>query len=49
MKRIFQLTALAAIALSLNSCGLPAALGRTAGNLVQGVGNVANSAMTTGL
>jgi hypothetical protein len=49
MKRIIQLAALAAIALSLNSCGLPGALGRTAGNLVQGVGNIANAAMTTGL
>lgn len=48
MKRYFQLTALAAIVLSLNSCGLPAALGRTAGNLVSGVGDVANQVMTTG-
>jgi hypothetical protein len=49
MKRMLQLAALAAIALSLNSCGLPAALGRTAGNVVNGVGNMANSVMTTGL
>ena len=48
MNRILQLAALAAIALSLNSCGLPAALGRSAGNLVNGVGNIANTAMTTG-
>lgn len=49
MNRLLQLTALVTIALFLNSCGLPAALGRTAGNVVQGVGNIANSAMTTGL
>jgi len=49
MNRILQLTALLVIALSLNSCGLPAALGRTAGNVVNGAGNMANSVMTTGL
>jgi hypothetical protein len=48
MKRILQMTALAAIGLSLNSCGLPAALGRTAGNVVNGVGDMANQVMTTG-
>lgn len=48
MKRLLQLTALLAIALSLNSCGLPAALGRTAGNLADGVGDVASQVMTTG-
>ncbi|MES2922601.1 MAG: hypothetical protein V4819_13700 [Verrucomicrobiota bacterium] len=48
MNRLVQLTALAAIVLSLNSCGLPAALGRTAGNVVNGVGDMANQVMTTG-
>jgi hypothetical protein len=49
MKRLVQLTAIAAFLLSLNSCGLPAALGRSAGRVVQGVGGLANQAMTTGL
>lgn len=48
MKRILQLSAIATIVLSLNSCGLPAALGRTAGNLANGVGDVASQVMTTG-
>jgi len=48
MKRFLQLTALAAVVFSLNSCGLPAALGRTAGNVVNGVGDMANQVMTTG-
>ncbi|MES2476288.1 MAG: hypothetical protein V4640_10940 [Verrucomicrobiota bacterium] len=34
MKRICMLVTLAAAVLSLNSCGLPGALVRTAGNLV---------------
>jgi hypothetical protein len=49
MKQTLQLLALAALMLSLNSCGLPGALARSAGRVVQGVGNVANQAMTTGL
>lgn len=34
MKRILQIAAVLGIALSLNSCGLPGALVRSAGNLV---------------
>lgn len=34
MKRIFQMILLAAMAVSLGSCGLPGALVRTAGNTV---------------
>ncbi len=34
MKRIFQVVLLAAMAVSLGSCGLPGALMRTAGNTV---------------
>jgi hypothetical protein len=49
MKRLFQWTALAAIALILSSCGMPAALGRSAGRVMQSVSNVAGQAMTTGL
>jgi hypothetical protein len=49
MKRILQLITLAAIALSLNSCGLPGALMRSAGNLVQGADNMVGQAMSTGL
>ncbi|MES2438214.1 MAG: hypothetical protein V4584_04070 [Verrucomicrobiota bacterium] len=49
MKRILQFLTLAAIAFSLNSCGLPGALARSAGRLVQGAANVADQAMTTGL
>ncbi|GAA5125127.1 hypothetical protein JIN84_13650 [Luteolibacter yonseiensis] len=49
MKRTLQTLSLAALLLSLNSCGLPGALARSAGRVVEGVGNVANQAMTTGL
>ena len=48
MKRILQLAVLATIALSLNSCGLPAALGRSAGRVLSGVEGLTNQAMTTG-
>ena len=44
MKRIAILIALGAAVLSLNSCGLPGALVRTASNAVQGAGNLVNSA-----
>lgn len=43
MKRVLQLIVLAAMALSLNSCGLPAALGRTAGNAVKSAGGLVNA------
>lgn len=49
MKRTLQLAVLAAVAFSLNSCGLPGALGRSAGRLANSVGGLANQAMTTGL
>jgi len=48
MKRLIQISSLVALLLSLNSCGLPAALGRSAGRALQGAGNVANSVMGTG-
>ena len=41
MKNILMTASLAALALALNSCGLPGALVRSAGRLVEGVGNVA--------
>ncbi len=43
MKRITQLLVLAGLVVSLNSCGLPAALGRSAGRAVNGVAGMANS------
>ena len=48
MKRLFQLITLAALMLSLNSCGLPGALVRTAGSLVQGAGGLVAPAMAAG-
>lgn len=45
MKRLVQLTTLAGIMLSLNSCGLPGALARTAGGVVQSVGGLASTAL----
>ncbi|MEO7099334.1 MAG: hypothetical protein ABI162_08225 [Luteolibacter sp.] len=41
MKRILQLIVLAGIAFSLNSCGLPGALVRSAGSLVNAAGGLA--------
>ncbi|MEO5916188.1 MAG: hypothetical protein ABIS50_18265 [Luteolibacter sp.] len=43
MKRIALLITLGAAVLSLNSCGLPGALARTAGGLVQSAGNLVNA------
>ena len=43
MKRIAILIALGAAVLSLNSCGLPGALVRTAGNTINSVSQMANS------
>ncbi|MEX1115032.1 MAG: hypothetical protein WEB53_07270 [Akkermansiaceae bacterium] len=42
MKRILQLVVLAGLVLSLNSCGLPGALVRSAGNLVNTASALAN-------
>lgn len=49
MNRFLKLITLAAITLSLNSCGLPGALMRSAGNLIQGADNLVGKAMTTGV
>lgn len=43
MKRLAQFAALAAIVFSLDSCSLPAVLGRSAGRLMDGVASVANA------
>ncbi len=43
MKRICLLITLTAAVLSLNSCGLPGALIRTTGNLVQSASNLVGS------
>jgi hypothetical protein len=42
MKRKLQWLALALLVLSMSSCGLPGALVRTAGNLVNTVGGLAS-------
>lgn len=44
MIRTLKTLAVILVTLSLNSCGLPGALARSAGRLVQGAGNVVNSA-----
>lgn len=44
MKRLLQWIALAALVFSATSCGLPQLLGRTAGNAVKQVGQVAGAA-----
>jgi hypothetical protein len=49
MKVTLKLIALTSFALALNSCGLPGALVRTAGNTVNSVSNLASSAMSTGM
>jgi hypothetical protein len=43
MKRLLKWSALAALVLSLNSCGLPAALGRSAGSLLNSAGGLAQA------
>lgn len=43
MKRFLKITAIAAILISLNSCGLPAAIGRSAGRAYQGLDQMAAS------
>jgi hypothetical protein len=42
MKRILQWIVLAGLVLSLNSCGLAGAVMRSAGNLVESAGALAN-------
>jgi hypothetical protein len=42
MKRILQLIVLAGLVLSLNSCGLPGAVVRSAGRLVDSASTLAN-------
>ena len=44
MKRILQLIVLSGIAFSLNSCGLPGALVRSAGNAVNSASALVGSA-----
>jgi hypothetical protein len=44
MKRLLQWIALTALALSLNSCGLPAALVRSTGSLLNSVGELVPAA-----
>jgi hypothetical protein len=48
MKLILKLITLASLTLALNSCGLPGALMRTAGNAVTGVANLAGQAVSGG-
>lgn len=49
MRRFFQSIALMALFLSLNSCGLPAAVGRSAGRLVQSVDGLLGPAAAAAL
>jgi hypothetical protein len=49
MKRVIYSAVLLAAVMSLNSCGVAEVLGRTAGRVMNGVGNAADKAMTTGL
>lgn len=44
MKRFLKLSAIAGILISLNSCGLPGAVGRSAGRAYQGLDQMAASA-----
>jgi len=48
MKRILKWSSLAVLAFSLTSCGLPAALGRSAGSLLNGFGGLAQAAGALG-
>ena len=49
MKLMVKLFTLVAVALSLNSCGIVDALGRTAGRVLDGAADLTDQAMTTGL
>jgi hypothetical protein len=42
-KRLLHLTVLATVTLALNSCGIPGALARTAGNTVRSAGGLVNA------
>jgi hypothetical protein len=44
MTRILKWCAIAAMLISLNSCGLPVALARSAGSVLNGVGSLADAA-----
>lgn len=48
MKKILKWSAVAALLLSLNSCGLPMALARSAGSVVNSVAGLAGPAMAVG-
>jgi hypothetical protein len=48
MKKILKWSMIAALLFSLNSCGLPAALGRTAGSLVNSASGLVGPAMALG-
>jgi hypothetical protein len=48
MKMIIQAAILLAAAISLNSCGVAEVLGRTAGRVMESVGNSAGNVMTNG-
>jgi hypothetical protein len=48
VKRFLKWSALTALVISLTSCGLPAALGRTAGGLMQSAGSLVGPAMALG-
>jgi hypothetical protein len=48
MKRILKWSALAALVISLSSCGIPGALGRSAGTLVNAAGGLVGPAMAMG-
>jgi hypothetical protein len=48
MKRILKWSALAALVASLSSCGLPGALMRSAGSVVNAAGGLVGPAMAAG-
>jgi hypothetical protein len=48
MTRILKWCAIAAMLFSLNSCGLPMALARTAGGVLNSAGSLANAAGALG-
>jgi hypothetical protein len=48
MIRILRWSALAAMLLTLNSCGLPMALARSAGSVLNTAGGLANTASALG-
>jgi len=48
MKRFLICSALAALVISLTSCGLPGALARTAGGLMESAGSLVGPAIALG-